>query len=319
MAGEKKKRKNTNGLIVILGPTASGKTALSIKLAKKFSGEVVSSDSRQVYKGMDIGSGKITKKEMRGVPHYLLDVANPKKRFTVSQYQKLALKSIKKIHQSSKIPFLVGGSPFYINSVVDGTVIPEVKPNWKLRRKLEKLTVKQMFEKLEKIDPVRAKTIDQHNPRRLLRALEIVLTTKRPVPQFSAQGGPASGWNTLKIGIKKSPVELKTAIHKRLLKRLKNDKMINEIKNLRKTLSWKRLEEFGLEYRATAQYLQNKITWQEMIDKIKTDSWHLVKKQMTWFSRPKGYPGGSAFGGRKIHWVKNYKQAEKLVLKFLEK
>ena len=107
-----------NKLIVILGPTASGKTALSIKLAKKFNGEVFSADSRQIYKGMDIGSGKVTKKEMSGVPHYLLDVANPKNRFTVAQYQKLAIKKIKEIQKINKIPILVGGTGFYIQSIV---------------------------------------------------------------------------------------------------------------------------------------------------------------------------------------------------------
>ena len=129
-----------NKLIVILGPTSSGKTGLSIKLAKKFNGEVVSADSRQVYKGMDIGTGKVTKKEMAGIPHYLLDVANPKTRFSVAQYQSLALKAIKDIQKKNKIPFLVGGTGFYIQSVADGIIIPEVKPDWKLRKRLEKMT-----------------------------------------------------------------------------------------------------------------------------------------------------------------------------------
>ena len=122
-------------LIVILGPTASGKTDLSIKLAKKFNGEIISADSRQVYKRMDIGTNKITKKEMQGVPHYLLDVASPKRRFTVVQYQKLALKAIERIYKKNKIPFLVGGTGFYIQAIVDGIVIPRVKPDWKLRKK----------------------------------------------------------------------------------------------------------------------------------------------------------------------------------------
>ena len=125
-------------LIVILGPTASGKNRPVIRLAKKYNGEIISADSRQVYKGMDIGSGKITKKEMAGIPHYLLDVANPKRKFTVAQYQKLALKAIKNIQNKEKMPILVGGTGFYIQSVVDGIIIPEVKPDWKLRKKLEK-------------------------------------------------------------------------------------------------------------------------------------------------------------------------------------
>jgi len=139
-------------LIVILGPTSSGKSDLAVKLAQKFNGEVISADSRQVYKGMNIGTGKITKKEMKGIPHHLLDVASPKKRFTVAQYQKLALAAINKIYseqnaqyigrtaryKKGKIPILCGGTGFYIQAVVEGIAIPKVKPDWKLRKILKK-------------------------------------------------------------------------------------------------------------------------------------------------------------------------------------
>lgn len=301
-------------LIVILGPTSSGKTGLSIKLAKKFGGEVVSADSRQVYRGMNIGSGKVTKKEMAGVFHHLLDVANPKRRFSVAQYKKLAEKAISKIHKKNKIPFLVGGTGFYIQSVVDGIVIPQVKPDWKLRAKLEKLTVEQMFEKLKKLDPKRAKSIDRYNPRRLVRALEIVMTTGKAVPTITKNKN--SELDILQIGITKSQDELKKLIRKRLLKRLENNAMINEVKKLRKTLSWKRLEEFGLEYRfiarllryaqhcGQAQYLE---AYQEMIDSIQKESEHYVKRQMTWFKKD-----------NRIIWIKNQKEAENLIEKFLK-
>ncbi len=293
-----------NKLIVILGPTASGKTNLSIKLAKKYNGEVVSADSRQVYKGMDIGSGKVTKKEMQGIPHYLLDMANPRNRFTVAQYQKLALKAIKIIQKKNKLPILVGGTGFYIQSIVDGIAIPEVKPNWELRKTLEKLSVQELYNRLLDKDPVRALSIDKNNPRRLIRALEIVLTTSTAVPAIKQAKNQA--FSTLQIGVKKSPEELKKLIHKRLLKRLEKKSMINEVKKLRKSLSWKRLEEFGLEYRFVAQYLQNKITYQEMIDKIQIESEHYAKRQMTWFKRDK-----------QINWTKNYKEADKLAKIFL--
>jgi len=291
-----------NKLIVILGPTASGKTGLSIKLAKKFNGEIVSADSRQIYKGMDIGSGKVNKKEMTGIPHYLLDVANPKKRFSVAQYQKLAIKAVKDIQKRNKIPFLVGGTGFYIQSIVDGIVIPEVKPDWKLRKKLEKLTTEQLFEKLKKLDPKRADSIDKYNPRRLVRALEIVLKTKKPIPAIKN----GERFNVLQIGILKSRDELKKLINKRLLKRLERDAMINEVKKLKKVLSWKRLEEFGLEYRFVAQYLQTKITRDEMINNIQIESEHYVKRQITWFKKD-----------RRIRWIKNYKEAEMLINKSL--
>lgn len=287
-------------LIVILGPTASGKTDLSIKLAKRFNGEIVSADSRQVYKGMDIGSGKITKKEMKGIPHYLLDVASPKRKFTVSQYRKLALKAIKDIQKRNKLPFLVGGTAFYIQAVVDGITIPEIKPDWKLRKQLEKKTNKELFSLLKKLDPSRAKTIEKHNPRRLIRALEIVIKTKKPVPK--TKYNPIKS-KVLIIGIKKD--NLKDLIRKRLLKRLKTG-MIAEVKRLRKDLSWKRLEELGLEYRFIAQYLQKKITYNEMIDKIQKESEKLAKKQMTWFKKD-----------RRINWIENYKEAKKLLEEFL--
>lgn len=289
-------------LIVILGPTASGKTGLSIKLAKKFGGEVISADSRQIYKGMDIGTGKITKKDMQGIPHHLLDVANPKRRFSVVQYQKLALRAIKNIQKRGKVPFLVGGTGFYIQSIIDGIIIPKVKPDWKLRQKLEKLTTDELFKKLEKLDPKRAKLIDKQNPRRLIRALEIIITTKKPVPELKTN----NQFDILEIGITKSPAELKNLIHERLMTRLKNNAMINEVKRLRKSLSWKRLEEFGLEYRFIAQYLQKKITQQKMIDNIQIESAHYAKRQMTWFKRDK-----------RIYWIKNQNEAEKLVRKFL--
>jgi tRNA dimethylallyltransferase len=310
--------KMTNKLIVILGPTASGKTDLSIKLAKKFNGEVVSADSRQVYKGMDIGTAKITKKEMQGIPHYLLDIANPKTRFSVAEFQKLAFKIVKNIQNKEKIPFLVGGTGFYIQSVIDGIIIPEVKPDWKLRKKLEKLTNEQLFKRLKQLDPKRAESIDKHNPRRLIRALEIVLKTGTAVPALSRAKGPK--FDILQIAIKKSPEELKKIIHKRLSKRLENNSMINEVKKLHKSLSWKRLEEFGLEYRFVAQYLsrlqsnrgssaksgQNKVIYQEMINNIQMESEHYAKRQMTWFKRDK-----------RIVWIKKYSQAEKLTAAFL--
>ncbi len=291
-----------NKLIVILGQTASGKTDLSIKLVKKFNGEIISADSRQVYKGLNIGSGKVTKKETQGIPHYLLDVANPKRKFTVSQFQKLAFEAIKKIQTKKKIPFLVGGTGFYIQSIVDGIIIPEVKPNWKLRRELDKKNNETLFLMLKKLDPVRAKSIDSKNPRRLIRAIEIILATKKPVQQLKVK----NTFNVLQIGIKKSPEELKKLIQKRLQKRIKG--IITEVKKLHASgLSWKRLEEFGLEYRFVAQYLQNKLTYQQMIDKLQKEIEYFAKRQMTWFKRDK-----------KIYWIENQKEAERLIRNFIK-
>ena len=299
---------NRPKLIVVLGPTASGKSDLAIKLAKKFNGEIISADSRQVYKGMDIGTGKITKKEMQGIPHHLLDVASPKGQFTIVQYRERATKAINEIYKKDKIPIICGGTGFYIQAVVEGLIIPRVKPDLQLRKELEKQTTENLFKRLKKLDPCRAKNIDSKNKRRLIRALEIVIKTGKPVPELKAE----SSFDVLMIGIKKSPNELEELIRKRLLKRLKprnkrgKHGMIEEVKKLRGSgISWKRLDDFGLEYRYIAKYLQEKITKQEMIEKIQKESEHYAKRQMTWFKRNK-----------RIHWVSNYREAEKLVFEF---
>ena len=319
-------------LICVVGQTASGKSDLAVKIAEKFNGEVISADSRQVYRGMDIGTGKITpdtknssnfstgqaKKKYvfthKGIPHYLLNVASPKRIFTVSQYKNLAEKAIKNILAKGKMPIICGGTGFYIQTLVDDLQIPKVAPDWKLRKKLEEKNTTQLFKMLKKLDPRRAKTIDAKNPRRLIRAIEIVMKTGKSVPKLKIN----PRFDALFIGIKKSPEELKKRIKKRLLKRLKIG-MTAEVKRLRKSgLSWKRLEGFGLEYRWIAKYLQKKILYSEMIKKLQKDIENYAKRQMTWFSAH----GGSASGGKrdkKIHWIKNYKDTEKIVKNFLTK
>ena len=291
-------------LIVILGPTASGKSELAVRLAKKFNGEVISADSRQVYKGMDIGTGKITKKQMQNIPHHLLDVASPKRRFSVAQYRKLVLETLNKIFKKGKIPILCGGTGFYIQAVIDGIIIPEVKPDWRLRSDLEQLSTEELFNRLKKLDPKRAKTIDKKNRRRLIRALEIVIKTKKPVPVFKKEPLP---YPVLILGIKKENEELKRLINKRLLKRLRQG-MIEEVKKLRKSgVSWKRLEEFGLEYRFVAQYLQKKLKYDKMVNFLQKEIEHYAKRQITWFKKDK-----------RIKWIKNQKGAEISIKNFLK-
>ena len=277
-------------IIVVLGPTASGKSALAVKLAKKINGEIISADSRQVYKGMDIGTGKITKKEMAGIPHHLLDIASPKKQFSVSQYQKLANQAIKKILKKGKTPIICGGTGLYINAVVDNVVFPAVPPNYQLRKKLEKLTTTELFEKLKRLDPKRAKNIDKNNPRRLIRALEIVLISKKPVPEIKKQ----RNYDVLKIGVKRQPAELKKLIKKRLLKRMEIG-MVEEIKKLHEQgVSWKRLFDFGLEYRWISLGLQKKVSQPEMVEKLNKAIVDYAKRQITWFKHDK-----------EIRWVNN--------------
>jgi len=292
-----------NKLIVILGQTASGKSDLAVKIAKRIKAEIISADSRQVYKNMDIGSGKITKEEMQNIPHYLLDVASPKKRFTVSRYQIMAKEAIDKILKKNKIPIICGGSGFYIQTVIDGITIPEVKPDYSLRKKFERMTTQELFSKLKQLDRKRAENIDKKNRRRLIRSLEILIKTKKPIPSLKNNPLP---YPVLIIGIKKEKEELRKLIKKRLLKRLKQG-MVQEAINLHKSgISWQRLEEFGLEYRLIARYLQKKITYKEMLEQLQKETEQFAKRQMTWFKKDK-----------RLNWIRNYAEAEKLVKEFI--
>ena len=271
-------------IIVILGSTASGKSTLGVKLAKKINGEIISADSRQVYKGMDIGSGKITKKEMRGVPHYCIDIISPKKVFTVVDFKKYADKAIEKIFAKNKTPIIVGGTGLYIQAIVDNIILPEVKPNWKLRKELEKKTTAEIFEMLKKLDQRRAKNIDAKNPRRLIRAIEIAKTLGK-VPKLK----PISrrDLDIAQFGIKLPDDVLKKNIEKRVKKMLK-DGLVAETKKLKKNgLSWKRIYELGFEYKYPSLFLQNKINKKEMLAKMLTENWQYAKRQMTWFKRDK--------------------------------
>ena len=272
-------------ILVILGPTASGKSGLAVKLAKKLNGEVISADSRQVYTGLDIGTGKITKEEMNGVPHHLLDVADPKNKFTVVNYVELATKAVDDVIKRGKLPIICGGTGFYIQALVDGTIFPEVPMNESLRIELAHKDAAQLLAMLTKLDPDRAKEIaanpsDSKNARRIMRAVEIAsagLTTK-PVPA-EPKYDPAF------IGINPPLDVLKEKIHTRLLKRLAMG-MLDEVKSLHTNgLSWERMEELGLEYRFLARYLQGQIPKAEMIRILTTEIGQYAKRQMTWFKR----------------------------------
>lgn len=295
-------------LIAIVGPNSAGKTDISIKLAKKFNGEIISADSRQVYIGMDIGTGKATKREQSMVPHHLIDVANPKKEYNVAHFKKDADKIIKILHQKNKIPFLVGGTGFWIQAVVEDLNLPSVKPNKKLRKSLEKKSTQQLFKMLKKMDPRRAANIDKQNPYRLIRAIEIYKETKQPITVLNK----ISPYNVLMLGIKHDLDKLKKRIDIRLTKRFKQG-MIAEVKNLHKHgLSWKRMDEIGLEYRYISYYLQGRLDKVEMIKQLRYAIYHYAKRQLTWFSAR----GGSASGGnkfKKIYWITNQSQANKLI------
>lgn len=279
------------------------KTALAINLARKFSGEIISADSRQVYKDMDIGTGKATKKEQRLAPHHLLNVVSPKKQFTVVDFQKHAARAIKTITKRGCLPFLVGGTGQYIDAALYRTPFPDVKPNKQFRKQLQKKTVTELYRMLKKLDPKRASAIDRSNPRRLIRALEILRQTKKPVPKLTDKKSP---YAILWLGIKLPKNVLQKNIHKRLKNRLRAG-MIAEVKRLRNAgVSATRLESFGLEYRYVNRYLEGKLTKTKMTEELERVIRRYAKRQVTWFRR------NSA-----VQWVQKEKEAEGLVKKFL--
>ncbi|MFZ2188045.1 MAG: tRNA (adenosine(37)-N6)-dimethylallyltransferase MiaA, partial [Candidatus Moraniibacteriota bacterium] len=177
-------------IVVILGPTSSGKSSVAIKLAQKFNGEIISADSRQIYRGMDVGTGKVTSAEQALAKHYMLDIVSPKTNFSAAQFKKKAQILIADILKRGKLPIICGGTGFWIKALVDDVIYPEVKPDWKLREKLGKKSTEQLFVMLEKLDPVRAGNIDAKNPVRLIRAIEICRTLGK-VPVI-ASGGSTS-------------------------------------------------------------------------------------------------------------------------------
>ena len=295
-------------LVVISGPTASGKSDLSIKLSKKFNGEIVSADSRQIYKGLDIGTAKVKKKERGEILHYLIDIRKPNQFYTASQYKKEAIGAINKIIKKRKVPFLVGGTGLYIKSIVDNLKIPEVKPDLKLRKgleqKIEKIGLRSVYEELIRIDPEAAYIVDEKNPRRVIRALEVALKTKKPFSELRKKGEAI--FNTLQIALNPGDKELKKRVTKRTDKMVK-DGLLKEVKNLIKIYD-KNISTFdAIGYREIIDYFDKKYLLEEAISKINTNSWRYAKKQMSWFKKDPN-----------VHWVKNQKEAEKLIYQFLK-
>lgn len=277
--------KTEKKLIVVLGQTASGKSGLAIELAKQFKGEVISADSRQVYKSMDIGTGKVTKKEMAGVPHYCLDIIRPKKVFSATDFKKCADEAMEKVWAKSKVPIICGGTGFYVDILLGKIQTAEVPPNLKLRKELEKKSAEQLFKILLKLDTKRAQNIDAKNPRRLIRAIEVIKYKPSKIPKTEILSTPK--FKSLQIGIIWPEGKLKERIVTRTAEMVKKG-VIKETQKLKDSgLSWKRIYELGFEYKYPAMFLQGKIDKKEMLEKMILESVQYAKRQTTWFKRDK--------------------------------
>lgn len=307
-----KNKKSLAKVVVILGPTASGKTSLAVKLADKFQGEIVSADSRQVYKGMDIGTGKDLGEYLingKKINYHLIDVVEPQKVFTLADYQNQAFKAIDDILKRKKVPFLVGGSGLYLEAVVDNYLLSDSKPSFEKRDEYESLDLKELQSRIKKINRnffAGINNSDLNNKRRLARYLEVLLSEK----SFNPQKGEKK-YDFLILGLNPEREVIREKIYKRLLDRINNEDMIGEIKNLHKSgVSFERLESFGLEYRFVSLFLQNKISEQQLIDRLFTAICQFSKRQMSWFRRWEKK-------GAKIVWLKDKEEAGKFIENFL--
>lgn len=306
-------------VVVVLGTTASGKTSLAVKFAKKFGGEIISADSTQVYKGMDIGTGKdlneyqlASGKQQAAsvkIPYHLIDIVNPNDKFSVADWKIQAESAIRNILKRGKLPIVCGGTALYINALIEGyefgkkSKAPKIK---KSKLNLNKLPLKRLLSELKKVDPETYEIIDKNNRRRVQRALEIFYESGIKKSDQQIKTPPA--YDFFLLGLTFPRPALNARIDKRLLERIEKEGMIKEVKRLHnKGVNWKRLEEFGLEYRFVSRYLRDKISCEEMVEQLKNAIHHFAKRQMTWFKRNKD-----------IVWIKNYSEADKKLRKFIK-
>lgn len=278
-------------VIVICGPTASGKTALSIELAKRINGEVVSADSMQIYKDMDIGSAKVTKEEMQGIKHYLVDCVSPDERYSVANYKLDAKKAIEEILKKCKTPIVVGGTGLYIDALIYEIEYQDIKINESYRKELESIKQNQglevLYERAVKIDPEAMKKISPNDSKRIMRVLEIYEATgKNKTEQEAESRLKEIPYNYKVFAITMDREKLYERINKRVDIMIENG-LIEEVKEL-----LKKYKEFptamqALGYKEVKEHLDGKLTKQEMIDKIKQESRRYAKRQLTWFRKNK--------------------------------
>ena len=265
-------------LIVIQGTNASGKSGLGVELAKRYGGEIVSADSRQVYRGLDLGSGKITPEEMKGVPHHLIDVVAPNDFFSMHDFQRLAYEAIDGITARGRLPFLVGGTGLYVASVTEGYVMSDTEPDLTYRAELETLETPRLYEMLMKLRP--DANVDPKNRNRVMRMLEKI----HDGDDHSAPNSPR--YDCLKLGVTWERSVLRDRIDERLERRL-NQGMIEEVQRLMdEGASLEFLMKLGLEYRFIARYLTGELeSREEMVSLLATAIKQFAKRQMIWFRR----------------------------------
>lgn len=296
-------------VVVIVGPTASGKTALSLFLAKKFNGEIVSADSRQIYREMDIGTAKAAPDERNVVKHRLIDIRDPDQDYSMGQFKKDAVRAIGQILKEGKLPIVVGGTGLYVSALVDNLEIPPVRENKKLRARIEK-EIKERgldyaFKRLIDLDPEAIYIVDPKNPRRVIRALEVALTSGKPFTAQRKKSEPL--YDFLQMGIQQKPEALKQRIAKRVRMML-GDGLVDEVKKLVKKYGSKAKPFDAIGYREIIEYLDGKISLEEAIAKISQDTWRYAKRQMAWFKRDE-----------RIKWINDSEEASGLIAYFLNK
>ena len=277
-------------VIVICGPTASGKTKLSIEIAKKINGEIVSADSMQIYKEMDIGTAKPTIEEMQGIKHYLLDFVSPDKRYSVADYKKDAINAIDEIIEKNKVPIVVGGTGLYINSLIYGIEYPEIEIDIKYRNELERTAdepdgLRKLYEMAIKIDEEAIKNISPNDKKRICRILEIYHSTGKTKTQQeieSRKNGPK--YDYIVYGLNMDRDKLYDRINKRVDIMIQ-DGLIEEVKNVASKYKEFPTAMQGLGYKEVLEYLNGDTTKEEMIEKIKMETRRYAKRQLTWFRR----------------------------------
>ena len=278
-------------VIVICGPTASGKTKLSVEFAKKIDGEIICCDSMQIYKDMNIGTAKVTKEEMQGIKHYLVDFVLPDQRYSVADYKKDATKAIQEVLSKEKVPIIVGGTGLYVDSLIYNIDYPEIKTDLEYRKKLEKVADEEGLEKLyemaKKIDERATLAISSNDRKRIIRILEIYHSTgKTKTEQEIESRKNEVPYNYLVFAINMDKEKLHERINKRVDIMIK-DGLIEEVKGLLEKYKQFPTAMQGLGYKEVVEYINGSISKQEMIDKIKNDTRKYAKRQLTWFRKNK--------------------------------